>query len=315
MYLICDYKDNIVEVCQRSVWIKRQTNGVDVLCDEADATALYSDDTDTYYPAGKAPTSGVAYRVVEVESVPAGVGKGWKYEGGKFTRAAYIPTAAESAQAIAKLSLAAITDEDTKLKVSGLYPDWAPGSHDVGEIYNTHQGGSLGSEWEQTWECVQTYDNAVYPDLRPGDPSWYTFNRPLHGKSPETARPWVQPTHGTVDIYKVGEYMVWTDGDIYTPTRDTNYSPEEYAPDWTNWTAQQGGGNVEPEPEKPDPEEPEEPSQYPAWEDMAVGAALNAGDYFTYQGVVYRVLRALTVTPGWEPPALLNDYYEEVAAE
>ena len=76
------------------------------------------------------------------------------------------------------------------------------GSHEVGEIYNTHQGGSLGSEWEQTWECVQAYDNAVYPDLRPGDPSWYTFNRPLHGKSPETARPWVQPTHGTVDIYK-----------------------------------------------------------------------------------------------------------------
>lgn len=213
----------------------------------------------------------------------------------------------------------ALEDDEERLHVTVLYDDWAPGSHEVGEIYNTHQGGSLGSEWEQTWECVQAYDNAVYPDLRPGDPSWYTFNRPLHGKSPETARPWVQPTHGTVDIYRVGEYMVWTDGDIYTPTRDTNYSPEEYAPDWTNWTAQQGGGNAkpepeEPEPEDPDPEEPEEPSQYPAWEDMETGTALHVGDHFTYQGAVYEVLRDMTVTPGWEPPALLNDYYEEVTA-
>ena len=27
---------------------------------------------------------------------------------------------------------------------------------------------------------------------------------------------------------------------------------------------------------------------------------------------VQKVLREMTVTPGWEPPALLNDYYEEV---
>ena len=204
----------------------------------------------------------------------------------------------------------ALEDDEERLHVTVLYDDWAPGSHEVGEIYNTHQGGSLGSEWEQTWECVQAYDSAVYPDLHPGDPSWYTFNRPLHGKSPETARPWVQPIHGTVDIYRVGEYMVWTDGYIYTPTRDTNYSPAEYAQDWTNWTAQQGGGSIEPEEPEPEPE----PSPYPAWEDMETGTALHVGDRFTYQGAVYEVLRDMTVTPGWEPPALLNDYYEEVTA-
>ena len=95
---------------------------------------------------------------------------------------------------------------------------------------------------------------------------------------------------------------MWTDGDIYTPTRDTNYSPEEYAPDWTNWTAQQSGGSIEPE--EPELEPEPEPSPYPAWEDMETGTALHVGDRFTYQGAVY---------PGWEPPALLNDYYEEVA--
>lgn len=124
------------------------------------------------------------------------------------------------------------TDDDQRLEVSALYDDWAPGKYEVGDIYNTHEGGELGSSWEQTWEVFQAYDNIEFPDIKPGDPSWHTFNRPLHGKSPETARPWVKPEHGTTDVYKVGEYMIWTDGKIYTPTRDTNYSPEEYAPDW-----------------------------------------------------------------------------------
>lgn len=34
---------------------------------------------------------------------------------------------------------------------------------------------------------------------------------------------------------------------------------------------------------------------------------------FLYKnGKTYKVLREMTVTPGWEPPALLNDFYEEV---
>lgn len=33
-----------------------------------------------------------------------------------------------------------------------------------------------------------------------------------------------------------------------------------------------------------------------------------------YQGTTYEVLREMTVTPGWEPPALLNDFYKEVTA-
>ena len=57
-------------------------------------------------------------------------------------------------------------------------------------------------------------------------------HRPLHGTSPETARPFVKPSHGTVDIYKVGEYMIWTDGTVKRCLRDTNFSPEEYAADW-----------------------------------------------------------------------------------
>lgn len=130
-----------------------------------------------------------------------------------------------SAIYFSRLQLAgeAVDTDDKRLRVSGLYEAWAPGNHAVGEIYNAEG---------QTWECVQAYDNQVYPDIRPGEAAWHTFNRPLHGTTPETARPWCKPQHGTTDIYHVGEYMVWTDGGVYRCLRDTDFSPEEYPADW-----------------------------------------------------------------------------------
>lgn len=130
-----------------------------------------------------------------------------------------------SAIYLSRLQLAGETvdTDDKRIRASGLYPDWVQGKHPKGEIYN-----AMG----QTWECFSPYDNAVYPDIRPGEAAWYTFNRPLHGTSPETARPWVQPEHGTTDMYRAGEYMIYTDKELYRALRDTNFSPEEYPADW-----------------------------------------------------------------------------------
>lgn len=125
-----------------------------------------------------------------------------------------------------------ITEDDQKIRASGLYPPWAAGAHKTGEVFNTFAGvHAEGEEWEQTWEAFQDYDNAVYPDIAPGNAAWYTFNRPLHGKTPETARPFV-PVQGSHDIYKVGEYMIWTDGKIYPCIENTSYSPADYAAAW-----------------------------------------------------------------------------------
>lgn len=41
----------------------------------------------------------------------------------------------------------------------------------------------------------------------------------------------MKPT-GAHDMYKVGECMIWTDGEVYKCLSDTAYSPEEYAQDW-----------------------------------------------------------------------------------
>ena len=99
---------------------------------------------------------------------------------------------------------------------------WEAGVHTAGEVYSTG---------EQLWQCIQDYDNAVYPDIIPGNPAWNTFHKPYHGTTKETALPWVAPT-GAHDMYLTGEYMVWTDGSIQRCKADTVYNPEEYADAW-----------------------------------------------------------------------------------
>ena len=127
-----------------------------------------------------------------------------------------------SAVYLAKTLLPGLTEDDAKLRASGLYSEWAEGKHTKGDIYNADG---------QTWECYQDYDNAVYPDIKPGEAAWYTFNRPLHGKTKETARAWVRPM-GAHDMYHAGEWMIYTDGMAYLCKQDTNFSPEEYASAW-----------------------------------------------------------------------------------
>lgn len=131
----------------------------------------------------------------------------------------------------------AVDTDDKRIRASGLYQEWKEGAHPKGKIYNADG---------QTWECFQEYDNAAYPDIRPGQAAWYTFNRPLHGTTPETARPFV-PVQGAHDMYHAGEYMVWTDGTIQRCKEDTNFSPEDYPQAWEPWEpeedAQGGTGN------------------------------------------------------------------------
>ena len=140
----------------------------------------------------------------------------------------YIPPVNYSIKALFKkvFQNARSLDDETKLEVSGLVDDWHIGVWSVGDLCN-YAG--------QTYECYTAFDNAVYPDITPQNPqTWANFWRPLHGTSAETARPWVKPQFGTVDMYHKGEYMVWTDGTIKVALRDTVYSPDEYAMDWKN---------------------------------------------------------------------------------
>ena len=132
-------------------------------------------------------------------------------------------SAADAMEAAAKILLrdSVPEDADTRIVCTALLTEWAAGAHTVGETY-TADG--------QVWECYQAYDNATHPDIRPGNAAWYTFNRPLHGTSRETARYFVQPT-GAHDIYHAGEWAIHG-GKMCRCKQDTAHSPTDYPQAW-----------------------------------------------------------------------------------
>lgn len=197
-----------------------------------------------------------------------------------------------------------VDDESKAMEYASIYPTWeellaAKQTYPAKTIFSwgTTEGGD-----KQLWSFISDYQpQEIYtPDQ---DISHYK----KVGVTEDGYDVWTQPLCAA-DAYRIGDIAYHIDG-LWIVTQGDAAGLNVWEPGvfgWERYTSE--------EPEEPDPEEPVEPSQHPAWEDMTTGTVLNVGDYFTYQGVVYRVLRALTVTPGWEPPALLNDFYEEVTA-
>lgn len=105
-------------------------------------------------------------------------------------------------------------------KVAVMARSWTPGSYVVGDV-RVYDG--------IPYRCVQAHDSSANPAWTPGaTPAlWMQY----HGTTPETARPWVAPA-GAHDIYRAGEYMIWTDGQMYKCLQNTNFSPVEYAQAW-----------------------------------------------------------------------------------
>ena len=112
------------------------------------------------------------------------------------------------------------------ITVAALYDEWAEGAYQVGDIRLAAYEGT-----HQPWRCRQEHDTAAYPDITPDGSAWRTFWVPFHGTGPQTAQDWVAPTMAE-DMYKAGEYMIYTDGITYRCLSDTNFSPEDYPEAW-----------------------------------------------------------------------------------
>lgn len=96
---------------------------------------------------------------------------------------------------------------------------WTPGAYAVGDV-RMYEGNP--------YKCVQTHDSTANTDWTPDVASlWMQY----HGTTKETARPWIAPT-GAHDMYKAGEWMIWTNGQRYCCKADTTYSPVDYPAAW-----------------------------------------------------------------------------------
>lgn len=121
--------------------------------------------------------------------------------------------------------LAQIAESEDKtlgIQCMALFPAYAQDKqHEDGEIATHPETG-------YPYECMTAYDGSVQQD-------WTIDNRtlwkPWHSRKKEYALPWEAPT-GAHDMYKAGEYMIWTDGTVKKCVQDTNFSPEEYAQAW-----------------------------------------------------------------------------------
>lgn len=96
---------------------------------------------------------------------------------------------------------------------------WKPGVYAYDDV-RLHSG--------IPYKCIQAHDST--------GADWTPLNSPAlwmqyHGTSKETARPWIAPT-GAHDMYKAGEWMIWTDGLAYRCLYDTSFSPVDYPGAW-----------------------------------------------------------------------------------
>lgn len=111
-------------------------------------------------------------------------------------------------------------NDDSLVQFIALLPQWQPGAFEVGDVRRGEDG--------QPYRCVQAHDST-------GNPSWDTSTASLwmvyHAKSAEHALPYKAPS-GAHDIYKAGEYMLYTDGKVHHALQDTAYSPDEYPQAW-----------------------------------------------------------------------------------
>lgn len=77
-------------------------------------------------------------------------------------------------------------------------------------------------------ECMTAYDGSVQQD-------WTIDNRtlwkPWHSRRKEYALPYEAPT-GAHDMYKTGEYMIWTDGIVKKCAQDTDRGPDILPQAW-----------------------------------------------------------------------------------
>ena len=108
---------------------------------------------------------------------------------------------------------------DDVIADAALLRPWTPGDYAAGDV--RVQDG-------YPYKCCQAHDSTDNPDWDPAT------NRalwvPYHATTAKWALPYAAPT-GAHDAYQDGEYMIWTDGQIYRCNTDNTVWGPDTLPD------------------------------------------------------------------------------------
>ena len=118
----------------------------------------------------------------------------------------------------------AVSSDDKTMGIvfSELFPVYEQNKQHDAEEVSTHP------ETGYPYECMTAYDGTIQQDWTIDTPTCW---KPWHSRKKEYALPWEAPT-GAHDMYKAGEYMIWTDGSIKKCVQDTNFNPDDYSAAW-----------------------------------------------------------------------------------
>jgi len=199
MYLILDSKNLIKEICEKPCYVRRQTNGVVILSERVKADAIYSNETDSFYPVDRIGYLCDSHKLAEVESVPENVVAGyWFFDGGEFytTEARLKALARAKAPDIAGIMFVSMAqegkfDDTTIAEHAEQFPQWKESiSYIAGDIC-AHEGKLYRCMQAHTSQADWTPDTAVSLFKAIGDPA-------------EEYPEWSQPI-GAVDAYSYGD--------------------------------------------------------------------------------------------------------------
>lgn len=198
MYLIINSANLIVEICEHPCYVRRQTNGVVILSEKSTADAIYSNDSNTFWPTEKVGYLCDSHTLVEVESVPTEVVAGYYfYHAGEFYTTEANLNALAKAQApelanivFVKLAETEQLDDTTLTEHATQFSAWAyPVSYTEkaicqyeGKLYRCLQAHTSQEDWTPTAAA------SLWKEI--GDP---TAEYPA----------WSQPI-GATDTYELG---------------------------------------------------------------------------------------------------------------
>lgn len=199
MYLIINSENLIAEIAEHPCYVRRQENGVVILSDKEHADAIYSNDSDKFYPLEKVGYLCESYRVVEVENIPDNVVAGYYfYHADEFytTEANLTALAKSEAPALASILFVNMAekgelDDTTIAEHSAQFPKWGcPISYTV---------NSICSSGDKLYRCLQAHTSQEdwSPESAPslwkeiGDPTaeWPVWSQPI----------------GAIDAYAIGD--------------------------------------------------------------------------------------------------------------
>lgn len=189
MYLVINSMKLIAEICKHPSYVRKQPNGVVVLSDKENADAIYSNDSDTFWPTASTGYLCESHTLVEVDSVPAEVKAGYYfYHAGEFYTTEGNLTALARAKAPDVASLMFVS-----MAENGAFTDTTIAAH--AEQFSkwaypvTYSEKTICRHDNKLYRCLQAHNSEESwpPDATPslwkeiGDPTaeWPVWSQPI----------------------------------------------------------------------------------------------------------------------------------------